>query len=185
MLLLLTSKVACCAHCWCSNARAASAQMVVLPALQLACCASAKKLSLDSSSHSCLQMELRYNEVDKARNIYERYVRCLPTVKAWVRYAKFEMQNGQVGLARRCYERAIEQLGEDAQTVWPDSAERLTWDALWGHSGVHLSLLLLGSRNDMLCPAGSLCCAIVACTKCHCTLQGISCGVMVPLQTDF
>ena len=78
-----------------------------------------------SCSHPCLQMELRYNEVDKARNIYERYVRCLPTVKAWARYAKFEMQNGQVGLARRCYERAIEQLGEDAQTVWPDSAELL------------------------------------------------------------
>ena len=99
--------------------------MVKLPVLQLACCTSAQLLSLDSCSYPCLQMELRYNEVDKARNIYERYVRCLPTVKAWVRYAKFEMQNGQVGLARRCYERAIEQLGEDAQTVWPDSAERL------------------------------------------------------------
>lgn len=93
--------------------------------LQLACCSLANMLSLDSCSHSSLQMELRYNEVDKARNIYERYVKCLPTVKAWARYAKFEMQNGQVGLARRCYERAIEQLGEDAQTVWPDSAELL------------------------------------------------------------
>jgi hypothetical protein len=40
-------------------------------------------------------------------------------VQAWVRYAKFEMQNGQVGLARQCYERAVEELGEDAQTVSP------------------------------------------------------------------
>ena len=63
------------------------------------------------------QMELRYNEVERARNIYERYVQCLPSVKAWVRYAKFEMKNGQVGLARKCYERAVGEMGEDAQTV--------------------------------------------------------------------
>lgn len=43
---------------------------------------------------------------------------CNPRVpQAWVRYAKFEMQNGEVGLARRCYERAVDELGEDAQTV--------------------------------------------------------------------
>lgn len=41
-----------------------------------------------------MQMELRYNEVQRARDIYERYVKCLPSVKAWVRYAKFEMKNG-------------------------------------------------------------------------------------------
>lgn len=64
-------------------------------------------------------MELRYNEVDRARSIYERYVRCLPTVKAWVRYAKFEMKHGELELARQCYERAVEELGEDGQTVRP------------------------------------------------------------------
>ena len=42
-----------------------------------------------------LQMELRYNEVERARAIYERYVKCLPSVKAWVRYAKFEAKNGE------------------------------------------------------------------------------------------
>ncbi len=62
-------------------------------------------------------MELRYNEVERARRIYERYVLCIPSVKAWVRYAKFEMQNGEVGLARKCYERAVEELGEDGETV--------------------------------------------------------------------
>ena len=63
------------------------------------------------------QMELRYNEVDRARGIFERYVQCIPSVKAWVRYAKFEMKNGEVARARSCYERSIEELGEDAQTV--------------------------------------------------------------------
>ena len=37
-------------------------------------------------------------------------------MKAWIRYAKFEVKNGSVENARRCYERAIEQLGEDGQT---------------------------------------------------------------------
>ena len=63
------------------------------------------------------QMELRYNEVERARMIYERYVQCIPTVKAWVRFAKFEMQNGEVGLARKSYERAVEELAEDGETV--------------------------------------------------------------------
>lgn len=63
------------------------------------------------------QMEMRYKEVDRARNIFERYVRCIPTVKSYVRYAKFEMRNGDVARSRRCYERAVEELGEDAQTV--------------------------------------------------------------------
>jgi hypothetical protein len=39
------------------------------------------------------------------------------TPQSWVRYAKFELGNGEVALARRCYERAVEELGEDAQTV--------------------------------------------------------------------
>ena len=62
-------------------------------------------------------MEMRYKEVERARNIFERYVRCIPTVKSYVRYAKFEMRNGDVVRSRRCYERAVEELGEDAQTV--------------------------------------------------------------------
>ena len=63
------------------------------------------------------QMELRYNEVERARTIFERYVRCLPTVKAWVRYAKFEMRNGEVARARGCYEHAVEEMGDDANTA--------------------------------------------------------------------
>ena len=63
------------------------------------------------------QMELRYKEVERARGIFERYVRCLPTVKAWVRFAKFEMRNGEVARARGCYERAVEEMGDDANTV--------------------------------------------------------------------
>lgn len=31
------------------------------------------------------QFELRYNEIERARAVFERYVEILPTVKAWVR----------------------------------------------------------------------------------------------------
>jgi hypothetical protein len=33
-----------------------------------------------------VQFELRYDEVDRARAVFERYVEILPTVKAWVRW---------------------------------------------------------------------------------------------------
>eukprot|EP00983_Pelagomonas_calceolata_P093266 1157757-Pelagomonas_calceolata.AAC.13 len=48
---------------------------------------------------------------------------------SWIRYAKFEMQNGKVGLARQCYERAVEELGEDAQTCYECAVEELGEDA--------------------------------------------------------
>lgn len=40
-----------------------------------------------------------------------------PKVKSWVRYAKFEMKHSNVAGARTCYERALEALGDDANTV--------------------------------------------------------------------
>lgn len=85
-------------------------------------------------------MELRYQEVERARSIYERYVQCLPTVKAWVRYAKFEMQNGEIGLARKCYERAVEELGEDGETVSSLSMLLVIEECVFSHrdSSVHL-----------------------------------------------
>ena len=64
-----------------------------------------------------MQMELRYNEVERARGIYERYIRCLPEVKSWVRYAKFEMKAGDVPRARGVYERAVQELEGEAHMV--------------------------------------------------------------------
>ena len=63
-----------------------------------------------------VKFELRYNEVGRARAIYERYCACLPAVKSWVRYAKFEVKHGELQRAREVYERAVEALGEDGQT---------------------------------------------------------------------
>ena len=52
-----------------------------------------------------------------------------------MRYAKFEMKNGDVALARRCYERAVESLGEDGQTVSGQGCmgqeQGLGWGGVW------------------------------------------------------
>ena len=93
-------------------------------------------------------MEMRYKEMDRARNIFERYVRCIPTVKSWVRFAKAEMKEGEISRARRCYERAVEELGEDAQTVSPlvSSFEALgTSSSLWAGDPASLGI---GSGPD-------------------------------------
>ncbi|MCE2055412.1 NineTeen Complex (NTC) component, partial [Datura stramonium] len=60
-----------------------------------------------------MKFELRYNEVERARAIFERFVQCLPKVSAWIGFAKFEMKNGEIGRARNCYERAVDKLADD------------------------------------------------------------------------
>ncbi|CAA7054670.1 unnamed protein product [Microthlaspi erraticum] len=60
-------------------------------------------------------MEVKYNEIERARSIYERFVLCHPTVSAYLRYAKFEMKSGGVELARNVYERASEMFPDDEE----------------------------------------------------------------------
>ncbi|KAF5835195.1 crooked neck-like protein 1-like protein [Dunaliella salina] len=78
---------------------------------------------VDQLWYKYIHMEEMLGNVAGARQIFERWMRFEPDhmcwmayIKSWIRYAKFEMQNGKVGLARQCYERAVEELGEDAQT---------------------------------------------------------------------
>ncbi len=49
-----------------------------------------------------------------------------------MRYAKFEMGNGEVALARGAYERAAAELGEDGQTVRRRAGRRGAWRGEWG-----------------------------------------------------
>ena len=42
-----------------------------------------------------------------------------------MRFAKFEMKNGDLAAARHCYERAVDELGEDANNVGG-------WSGVWG-----------------------------------------------------
>lgn len=46
---------------------------------------------------SYIKMELRYKEVDRARAVYEHFVMCHHNVKNWIRFARFEESQGNVG----------------------------------------------------------------------------------------
>lgn len=60
-----------------------------------------------------INYELRYKEIDRAREIYERFVMIHPDVKNWIKYARFEENHGFINSARRVFERAIEFFGDD------------------------------------------------------------------------
>lgn len=55
----------------------------------------------------------RYKEVDRARSVYERFVQVHPQTKYWMKYAKFEEQNGYLATARNVYERGMEFFGDE------------------------------------------------------------------------
>jgi crooked neck len=62
---------------------------------------------------SYINLEMRYKEVDRARAVYERFVLVHPDVKNWIRYARFEEQNGFINGSRQVFERAVEFYGEE------------------------------------------------------------------------
>ncbi len=64
---------------------------------------------------SYIKLELRANEIVRARAIYERYIACHPSQQGYIKYAKWEDRNGQKALCRRIYERACEELRLDEQ----------------------------------------------------------------------
>lgn len=63
---------------------------------------------INISWFSHIKFELRYNEVERERAIFERLVECHCNVNSWISYANFEIKNGGIGNARYCYERAVD-----------------------------------------------------------------------------
>ena len=60
-----------------------------------------------------INFEMRYKEIDRAREIFERFVICHPEIKNWVKFARFEQRHGFINSARAIYERAIEFFGDE------------------------------------------------------------------------
>ena len=61
-----------------------------------------------------INFELRYHEIDRARDIYQRFLHVHGhDYKNWVRYAKFEDRFGFAGNARAVFESAVEFFGDD------------------------------------------------------------------------
>ncbi|KAF5179345.1 Pre-mrna-splicing factor clf1 [Thalictrum thalictroides] len=57
---------------------------------------------------SYVKFEARCTEIERARQVFERFVQCCPEVGSWVLYAKFEVKNKELNRARYCFERAVE-----------------------------------------------------------------------------
>uniref|UniRef100_M4BES4 Pre-mRNA-splicing factor Syf1-like N-terminal HAT-repeats domain-containing protein n=1 Tax=Hyaloperonospora arabidopsidis (strain Emoy2) TaxID=559515 RepID=M4BES4_HYAAE len=67
--------------------------------------------------YSYIKLEMRVQDVGRARALYERYVACHPGEKAYLKYAKWEERaQKQLALARKVYERALEELRQDEKT---------------------------------------------------------------------
>ena len=60
-----------------------------------------------------IKFELRYKEIQRARQIYERFVIVHPEVKHWIKYARFEESHGFINSARSIYERAVDFYGDE------------------------------------------------------------------------
>uniref|UniRef100_A0A914HL99 Crooked neck protein n=1 Tax=Globodera rostochiensis TaxID=31243 RepID=A0A914HL99_GLORO len=64
-----------------------------------------------------VNFELRYKEVDRARDLYQQFLHVHGhDFKNWIRYAKFEERNGYVANARAIYEQMLEFFGEENLT---------------------------------------------------------------------
>ncbi|RLN54707.1 hypothetical protein BBJ29_008128 [Phytophthora kernoviae] len=71
----------------------------------------------DQAWYSYIKLEMRAKDIPRARALYERYVLCHPGEKAYMKYAKWEERTQkQLALARRVYERALEELRSDEKT---------------------------------------------------------------------
>lgn len=60
-----------------------------------------------------INFELRYKEIERAREIYGRLVEVHPAVKNWIKFARFEENHGFINNARQIYERGIEFFGDE------------------------------------------------------------------------
>ncbi|CDP04132.1 unnamed protein product [Coffea canephora] len=75
-----------------------------------------------------MRFELRYNEVERARVIFERFVKCHPKATSWIKFAEFEVKNGEISWARNYFERAV------------DKSRKIR---MWRGKGVYISLRLI------------------------------------------
>lgn len=67
----------------------------------------------DSAWTSFIRLELRHNHPEGARRVFGRYVRCHAVPRSYVRWAKFEEQQGEGANARAVYEAALAELRDD------------------------------------------------------------------------
>lgn len=60
-----------------------------------------------------IRLEKRYNEYDRARDIFRSYTIVHPFPRTWIKWAKFEEDFGTSDLVREVFQTAIESLGDE------------------------------------------------------------------------
>jgi crooked neck len=85
----------------------------------------------DKAWQSYIKLEERYNELDRASAIYERFIGCKPVPKNWIAWSKFEEDRGQAGVfieshggaadridkAREVFQTALEFFGDEEEQI--------------------------------------------------------------------
>ena len=85
----------------------------------------------DKAWQSYIKLEERYNELDRASSIYERFIGCKPVPKNWIAWSKFEEDRGQAGTrpltcmeradipdkAREVFQTALEFFGDEEEQI--------------------------------------------------------------------
>ncbi|TQE11147.1 hypothetical protein C1H46_003153 [Malus baccata] len=81
------------------------------------------KKKKNSSEHSSVKLD---ELIESARHVYERMVQLHPEEAGnWIRYAHFEMKNGDVARARNVFERAVKKVPLADDEEEDDGAEQL------------------------------------------------------------
>eukprot|EP01061_Rhynchopus_euleeides_P016507 TRINITY_DN27825_c0_g1_i1.p1 TRINITY_DN27825_c0_g1~~TRINITY_DN27825_c0_g1_i1.p1 ORF type:complete len:664 (+),score=248.53 TRINITY_DN27825_c0_g1_i1:99-2090(+) len=67
--------------------------------------------------HLFAKFEIRFKEVQKAREVVADMVTFFNDVSSWLYYSRFEEKHGKIAFARRIYEQAIDNLSERASDI--------------------------------------------------------------------
>ena len=67
--------------------------------------------------HLFAKFEIRFKEIQNARDVIAQMVTLFNDVDAWCYYARFEEKYGKIALARQCYEQAIDALGDECEQI--------------------------------------------------------------------
>ncbi|KAH9015642.1 hypothetical protein EDB84DRAFT_1633505 [Lactarius hengduanensis] len=62
----------------------------------------------DMAWQAYIKLEIRYNELDRASAIYERWVAIRPEPRVWVKWGEFEEERGKVDKVRDVFQSALE-----------------------------------------------------------------------------
>jgi tetratricopeptide (TPR) repeat protein len=71
----------------------------------------------DKAWQAYIKLEERYNELDRASAIYERWIAVRPEPRVWVKWAKFEEERSKLDKAREVFQTALEFFGDEEEQV--------------------------------------------------------------------